>query len=151
MSTLPLHVPLFLPADIAGPAPRLLRALALGLALGLLVQGGMLLVLAWQDAVPQLPRLMADTLRLGVLGGTTGLVIGSAVVPSKGRWDIAAGLTLVGAALAFLLARGVQIAALGALTGADIHGATPWVPAAIYGSVVAVVLVVLARLGRSRA
>jgi hypothetical protein len=149
MSALSLHEP-FSRAGTGHPMPPLLLTLSLCLGLGLGVQGLVMLGLAAQDSLPQAPRLLADAVRLLVLCGGTGLVLAIAAGLAKARGAVAAGLVLVSAPLVFLLARAVQIATLGGLTGADIHGATPWADAALHGAVfslLAAALPVLAREG----
>lgn len=127
MSALPMHEPLFR-AGADRPIPRVLLSLSLCLALGLVVQAFVLLVMAWQA-----PRLLADAARLLVGCAGTGLALTVGVGAAKGRSGVAACIGLFGAPAVFLLARSVQTTALGALIGVDIHGATPWVGAALHG------------------
>ncbi len=149
MSVIVMSEP-FYRARSHGRMPNVLLSLSLCLALGLLVQGLVLLAMAAQDTLPQTPRLLADAVRLLVLCAGTGLVLTVAVAVAKTRGALAAVIALLGAPLAFLLARSAQITTLGAVTGADIHGATPWLAAALHGlafGLLAVLLPVLARRG----
>lgn len=132
MSALPMHEPLFR-AGADRPIPRVLLPLSLCLALGLVVQAFVLLAMAWQGTLPQAPRLLADAARLLVGCAGTGLALTVGAGAAKGRSGVAACIGLLGAPAAFLLARSVQTTALGALIGVDIHGATPWVGAALHG------------------
>ena len=131
--------------------PPMLLTLSLCLGLGLGLQALVMLAMAGQDQLPQAPRLLADAARLLALCAGTGLALVIAAGVSKGRWGLATGIAGGGAALAFLLARSLQIATLGALTGGDIHGATPWAGAALHAAVFALLAGLLPRLMREGA
>ena len=132
MSAVPMPESLFRSRHPA-PVPRVLLTLSLSLALGLAVLGLVALAMAWLGALPQTPRLIADALRLLLLVTGTGLVLSVAAGLAKGRWMVTAVLSLPGAMLVFMAARAAQIATLSALTGTEIHGATPWAGALMHG------------------
>lgn len=150
MSALPMFEP-FTRAGRDRPLPPLLLTLSLCLGFGLGLQALVMLAMASQGQLPQAPRLLADAARLLVLCAGTGLGLVIAAGVSNGRRGLAMALAGVCAALAFLLARVTQIATLAALTGGDIHGATPWVDAALHGVVFALLAGALPRLAREGA
>lgn len=132
MSAVPMPDSIFRSRHPA-PAPRVLLTLSLSLALGLAALALVALAMAWQGTLPQTPRLIADALRLLLLVTGTGLVLSVAAALANGRWTMTALLSLLGAPLVLLAARAAQVATLSALTGADIHGATPWAGALMHG------------------
>ncbi len=150
MSALPMSEP-FTRGGRDRALPPLLLTLSLCLGFGLGVQALVMLAMAGQGQLPQAPRLLADAARLLVLCAGTGLGLVIAAGVSKGRWGLAMGLAGIGAALAFLLARFIQIATLRALTGGDIHGAMPWADAALHGLVFALLAGALPLLAREGA
>lgn len=141
----------FAHAPPARPADRAQRALFLSLAMGLAVQALVVLALAWQDTLPQGPRLLADAARLLVWSTSTGVALAAALAVARGRVVVAAGLALALAPLAWLLAHEVQIATLATLTGRDIHGALSWLGATVHAVEFALLAVLLSVLSGRRA
>lgn len=151
MNAVPMDVSPTVPDSRAAPVTGLVLAISLGLLLGLAVQGGLLLVLAARDELPQSARLFADAAQLmsGTLLACIALVVSRAAGRAHPALALLPGLLLM--PVAVVGARALQIETLAALTGRDIHGALPWAAAAVQGVAFALLGGLLCLLARQRA
>lgn len=112
---------------------RLLRGAWLGVLLGLVIEGLLLSVQIAQDQLPEPIRIVADTVQKMSWSSLVCAALAAGQAVARSRTALAGAIGLVGAPIAFLLARSLHKATLEMLGNGAASTATPWLGAGIKG------------------
>lgn len=141
-----------LPSENQGSdtAARLLRGAWLGVLLGLIVEGILLSVQLMQNQLPEPIRMVADTVQKVSWSSLVCAVLAAGQGIARGTARLAGLAGLIGAPIAFLLARSLHKATLEVMGNEAPASAVPWLAAGIKGAEYALLGMAILWLSKSQ-
>lgn len=138
-------------ADEAPVIRHVLRAAWLGVLLGLAIEALLLAVQFWQQVLPAPVAIAADTVQKLSWSSLVCAAIAAGQAAARGNPAVAGLFGLIGAPVAFLLARALHKATLSALGSDAAAAATQWLSAGIKGIEYALLGIAILWLARREA
>lgn len=141
-----------LPSETPGSdtVARLLRGAWLGVLLGLIIEGILLAILLMQDQLPEPIRMVADTVQKVSWSSLVCAVLAAGQGIARGTARLAGLAGLIGAPIAFLLARSLHKATLEVMGNEAPASAIPWLAAGIKGAEYALLGMAILWLSKSQ-